>query len=178
MTIVRFEEADDRFYIAESTIKGAGKGLFAKKNIKKGELLMVHGVAMEREKATDRCTAYGNSYKFAACVTELANGKIDHGLFTILPLGYAGIVNHTSDMSAMNVQIAYPRIDGNREFQHQVAYEFLRDVSQGEEILGNYGEQLDRAIDWKMRQKQHDSKEKSDIDRFLKLDLYGLGELL
>lgn len=175
MTVIRFEETDDRFYVADSKIKGAGKGLFARKRIAKGDLLMVHGVAMEREKATDKCTGYGNSYKFAACVTELANGKVDHGMFTILPLGYAGMVNHTNDPASMNVQITY--LSTRAEFPHEVAYAFLRDVMPDEEILGNYGEQINEVLDWKMKQKERSDEEKSQIQRFLELDLYGLGAL-
>lgn len=177
MTVIRFEESDDRFYIADSGIKGAGRGLFARRKISKGELLVVHGVAMERDKPTDRCTGYGNSYKFAACVTELPNGKIDHGIFTILPLGYAGMVNHTNDPNLINAQITYHRGKDDSGFQHEVAYQFLRDVAPDEEVLGNYGEQINTVLEWKMRQKERSEDEKSHIQRFLDLDLYGLGVL-
>jgi dTDP-glucose pyrophosphorylase len=50
--MIIFEEKDDRFYIAESKIKGAGKGVFASRNIKKDEFGNVSEIK-EKNKISD-----------------------------------------------------------------------------------------------------------------------------
>ena len=156
-----FHEMDDRFYIKESTISGAGKGLFARKKILENDKLMIKGILVEKDSPADLCTAFSNSYKFAASLISLPNGEVDCGNFFIIPLGYAGIVNHITDESKRNVQITYL---GN----YEVAYEFLKDVHKDEEILGNYGDEWQKL------------KNKTDIKlwkKFLDLNLYDLGGL-
>jgi hypothetical protein len=66
--MIVFEEDDDRFYIAQSTVNLAGNGLFAKKPIKKNDWLEITGVLVHRESVADQCTYYANAYKFAADV--------------------------------------------------------------------------------------------------------------
>jgi hypothetical protein len=72
---------DPRFQIAKSTIRGAGRGLFAVTPLRKGDLLEVVGVAFARGSEADVCTAHADSYKFA------------HGDLLILPTGVAAMVN-------------------------------------------------------------------------------------
>ena len=43
-----FEEEDDRFYIDNSTMKNAGKGLFASRRINKNEFLSITGVMVKK----------------------------------------------------------------------------------------------------------------------------------
>lgn len=57
-------ESDARFTIAKSTIKGAGKGLFAKTLIPKGDKLEVLGVLVPAKSLADQCTTYADAYKF------------------------------------------------------------------------------------------------------------------
>ena len=60
--MIIFEEEDDRFYIGESTIKGAGKGLFAARRIGEGEFLPITGVMVRRGGVADRCTHHFNNF--------------------------------------------------------------------------------------------------------------------
>ena len=98
--MIIFEENDDRFYVKESTVNRAGKGLFAAKEIKKNSWLEITGVLVERGSVADDCTYYANAYKFAANVVRKGD-KVDVGQFVIVPMGYAGIVNHTDEKNQM-----------------------------------------------------------------------------
>ena len=167
MKLFRYSENDDRFYIKDSTIEGAGRGVFARRKISKGERLDVDGVLVERDSAADSCTAYVNAYKFAATVVHLACGGFDSGKFLILPTGFGGMVNHTNNETLQNVGIVYLE-------SYEIAYEFLRDVEQHEEVLGYYGDDYQNMREYADKQQR---KESSVIERFLELDLYGLGRL-
>ena len=136
-----FEETDDRFYIATSNIPNAGRGLFAARQIKQGEVLFVSGVLVERGSEADKTTYFLDTYKFAAD-PKVKDNEIDYGKYVICPLGYAALVNHST---TNNVEIRY----SGDEFLHEkslhttkVVYFFVRDVEQNEEILGNYGNQI------------------------------------
>ena len=169
-SLLSFHENDDRFYIKKSTISGAGKGLFSRKKIYRDEKLIIKGVLVEKDSPADFCTTFSNSYKFAASLTLLPNGDIDTGKFFIIPLGYAGMVNHMDEESKRNVQIEYFS-------NYEVAYVFLRDVEKDEEIFGNYGEDWQKMLSWSEKQK---SKNKSNVklyEKFLELNLYDLGGL-
>lgn len=139
--MIVFEEDDDRFYITQSTVNLAGNGLFAKRAIKKNEWLEITGVLVHRESVADQCTYYANSYKFAANV-KIKGEKINISEFLIVPLGYAGIVNHTKDKKEQNVEIRYLGDEYTKKSLHadKAVYWFIKDVSAGEEILGHYGE--------------------------------------
>ena len=71
-------ESDARFYVAKSTIKGAGKGLFAKIAIAKGDKLEVLGVRVPAKSLADRCTTYADAYKFRI------------GKYLLIPTGLGG----------------------------------------------------------------------------------------
>lgn len=136
--MIIFEEKDDRFYIAQSRILGAGLGLFASRQINLGEVLFVSGVLVEKDSEADRTTCFLNSYKFVAD-PQVKDNNLDLGKYLICPLGYAAIVNH--DDKNPNVEIRYNGYDFNSNSSHtaKVVYFFLRDVQKDEEILGNYG---------------------------------------
>jgi SET domain-containing protein len=154
------DEDDKRFYIAPSTVPGAGNGLFAKEMIRKGDCLEVIGVMVRAGSEADQCTEYANHYKFAA--------SDKNPTCYIVPLGYAGIVNHTDDKSQQNVFLSYSKSRSKRNPNAgQVAYEALRDIVPGEEILGYYGDGRDKALKWQ--------KNKSEWDKFLAHNLYDLG---
>jgi SET domain-containing protein len=140
--MVIFEESDDRFYIATSNIPNAGRGLFAARQIKQGEVLFVSGVLVERGSEADKTTCFLDAYKFAAD-PQLKNNEIDYGKYVICPLGYAAFANHSDNEN--NVEIRY----NGDEFLHgkslhtaKVFYFFLRDVEKNEEILANYGNRI------------------------------------
>lgn len=165
--MILVQENDDRFYVDESTQPGAGKGLFASKSIKKGEDLEVVGVAVEMGSAADFCTAYADSYKFAA---DYSDSYTRH----IIPMGYAGMVNHANDEKDRNVEIKYVKKNG----VIVCVYRFLRDVAEGEEILGDYGDGWRGLADWsKKRIGCSDESEEREWSSFLDLGLYNLNKL-
>lgn len=77
------EEADDRFYVAESTVPGAGRGLFARVALSAGERLEVIGVLVRPGSLADDCTRFADEYKLRA------------GDMLLIPLGFGAMVNHS-----------------------------------------------------------------------------------
>lgn len=130
-----FEEKDERFYISNSRIFGAGRGVFASREIKAGDYLPITGVLVERGSISDRTTCFIDHYKFAA-ESKIENGVIHLGKYLICPLGYAALVNHTNSRRKQNVEIRY--VD-EKKYGSMAVYWFLKDVKKGDEILGNYG---------------------------------------
>jgi SET domain-containing protein len=152
--VIEIKEDDKRFYISKSTQPGAGRGLFAAVDIKKGDNLEVIGVMVERNSMADQCTSFANDYKFAA---DYADSFKKH----IVPFGYGGIVNHANNPSDQNVEIRYIK----KGPEDTCVYHFIRNVVKGEEILGDYGEEF-RSI-----------REDAEWGSFLELGLYNLGKL-
>lgn len=155
--MISIEEKDKRFRIAESGQPGAGRGLFATVDIKKGDYLEVIGVEVDRGSIADVCTSFADNYKFASDYADSFNKHI-------IPMGYGGIVNHANDASDQNVEIKYLR-KGPKSI---CVYSFLRDVRKGEEILGDYGEDYRNSLQ---------NEEDKDWGTFLDLGLYNLGKL-
>lgn len=111
-------EIDTRFFIARSRIDDAGYGLFAAHPLKVGDTLMAIGILIDRDSLADRCTAYADAYKF----------RIGDQL--LIPIGFAGMVNHSSD--APNLEKV---VDG-----HTLFLRTLRDIAPGEELLFEYSQ--------------------------------------
>ena len=111
------EESDERFYAADSTIPGAGRGLFARVPLKAGDRLAVLGVLVARDSAADRYTAFADEYKFRV------------GDRLLIPCGVAAMANHSSQPNLAKV------VDGDAVF-----LELLRDVDAGEELCFVYSE--------------------------------------
>lgn len=172
-----FEENDDRFYIKESTVNRAGKGLFAKRDIKKNDWLEITGVLVERGSIADECTYYSNAYKFAANVVRKGD-KVDVGQFVIVPMGYAGIVNHAENEASQNVEIRY--INDTKRSLHadKAVYWFLKDVKKDEEILGHYGQGWNKVLNWVQETHAKTNVDQKDWEKFLEFDLYNLGDLI
>ena len=165
--MILLEENDDRFYVAESTQPGAGRGLFAARDIRKGEDLEVVGVVVEKGSAADMCTSYADAYKFAA---DYSDSYTRH----IIPMGYAGMVNHANDEGDRNVEIKYVLKGGKTT----CVYRFLKDVVQGQEVLGDYGEGWRGLADWSRRVNQSANSDEEEAWRsFLSLGLYNLDRL-
>ena len=143
-----FEESDDRFYIGWSSIKNAGRGVFAAKRILAGDKLLITGVLVDVNSEAQVTTAFLNRYKFAA-YPEIIDGVVHQGRYSICPLGYAAIVNHTSNKKLQNVEIRYSEEDLSlqNKYADRAYYCFLRDVEKDEEILGRYGESVIGFID-------------------------------
>lgn len=165
--MILLEEKDDRFYISESTQPGAGRGLFATRDIRAGEDLEVIGVVVEKGSPADLCTSYADAYKFAA---DYSDSYTRH----IIPMGYAGMVNHANEEVDRNVEIKYVLKNGKTT----CVYRFLKDVKQGQEILGDYGDAWRGLADWSRRvNRSADSEEEAAWRSFLSLGLYNLDRL-
>jgi SET domain-containing protein len=163
------EETDLRFSLAPSTIPNAGLGCFAKEDLKKGDHIEVIGVYVKKGGPADRCTSYASRYKFSG------NDKQDTH---IVPMGYAGMINHTQDSSKQNVKLEFVRGLATRSKDSgQVVYRFLRDIKAGEELLGHYGEDKDKEIRWLSERAEYHDKEGALWQEFLSLNLYNLGLL-
>lgn len=160
-------EKDERFYISASSIKHGGKGLFAARDIEEGDHLEVVGVVVDRGSPADICTAYADSYKFAA---DYMGSYTRH----IVPMGYAAIVNHANEKSKQNVEIRHISKDGRT----MCVYQFIKPVRRGEEILANYGEEWEEMLEWaKAANESLDEGEESEWRSFLKQGLYNLEKL-
>lgn len=157
--MILVKEKDERFYIKESTIKDAGYGVFASRNIKKGEFLEIIGVMVEKDSISDFCTHYAKDYKFAANFEE----KFDKH---IIPMGFGAIINHTSDSQKQNAELRYEKHSLKNPSGGSAIYYFIKDINKDEEILANYGWEYQVLSDekyWKM---------------FLELNLYNLSKLI
>ncbi len=108
-------EEEERFYISESTIPGAGRGLFLKSPLVPGDRLEVKGVLIPANSVSDQCTQYADPYKF----------RVGNDL--LIPLGYGAMVNHSKDPNLEKV------VEGER-----VYFRALRPVAEGEELFFSY----------------------------------------
>lgn len=110
------EETDDRFYLAFSTIPGAGMGVFTRCNLKEGDRIEIIGVQIRNRAVSDRCTAFANSHKF----------KVNENLL-LIPTGYAGMVNH-SNFPNMKVE----------KFEGRMFLIAIKGILKGEELFHKY----------------------------------------
>jgi hypothetical protein len=177
--MIIFEENDDRFYIKESTIKTAGKGLFAKRKIEKDEYLPISGIMVKRNSIADECTYFFNSYKVAANMKKKGD-LVDIGEYVIVPLGYAGIVNHIDSLTLQGVEIRYCGDQYPQKTPHagKAVYWFLRDIEKDEEIFGNYGQGWNNVLDWVNEVHNKTGYAKKSWQEFLDFDLYNMKELI
>lgn len=164
--MLTISENDKRFYISDSTQINAGLGLFASKKIKKGDYLEVLGVMVDKNSISDQCTAYANHFKFAA---DYSDSFTKH----IIPLGYAGMVNHANKKEHQNVEIRYIK----RGKESVCVYWFLKDVDENEEVLGSYGEGWNTMSNWVASVDLEKEDDQYEWDSFLSLGLYNLGKL-
>ena len=111
------DEIDPRFVIGESTIRGAGHGLFARVALGIGDRLEVIGVFVQPNSIADRCTYYADQHKFRV------------GDYLLIPLGYGGMVNHSSNPNMEKV------IDGGSLY-----LQVVRPVEKGEELFFRYSD--------------------------------------
>lgn len=166
--MIFIEETDTRFYIDKSTLPNAGYGLFAKVKIKKGDWLEVIGVMVKKGGIADQCTHYAKRYKFAGTKDDSK----------IVPMGYAGIINHTADPVLQNMELTCERgLSKRSEHSSEVVYKTLRDIEPGEELLGNYGENIGKEIEKVANNISYHETMKSDWEMFLSYNLYDLKRL-
>lgn len=110
------EEKDKRFYIKRSGLRRAGMGLFAKIPLAQGATLKVLGVWIKPGSVSDRCTRYADTHKFHV------------GRRLLIPLGYAGIVNHS----------AKPNLEKIILKNRQICLRTLRPIKKNEELFSTY----------------------------------------
>lgn len=162
------EETDTRFYIDKSTLPNAGYGLFAKVKIKKDDWIEVIGVMVKKGGIADQCTHYAKRYKFAGSKDDAK----------IVPMGYAGIINHTTDPVLLNMKLTCERgLTKRSEHASEVIYKALRDIEPGEEVLGYYGEDIGKEVEKIANNMIYHEEMKSDWEIFLTHDLYDLKRL-
>jgi len=115
--VVVLDETDDRFYAGESRIAGAGRGLFARVPLRAGDRLLVIGIRVRRESASDRYTSFADEYKIRA------------GDDLLIPCGVAAVANHSSHPNLRKV------IAGADVF-----FELTREVEADEELCFEYSD--------------------------------------
>jgi len=169
------EETDTRFYIKESTIPNAGSGLFAKEPLKKDDFLEVIGIQVPKNGESDKCTHYAGNYKFAA----QQKPGFDR---LVIPLGYAGMINHTDDKSKQNVEMTNINHSVRNSAGSSLVYQFMRDIEKDEELLGSYGAEWAHILDWAAKNSKTDDQKaqlvKTDWETLLSYDLYNLNDLV
>ncbi len=108
---------DSRFYLNKSTIEGAGLGVFARVALHAGDCLEVIGVCVKPTSASDLCSAFADRHKF------LHAGRL------IIPLGYAGMVNHSGTPNMVR-----------HEQAGKLFLKAMRDIAADEELFHAYNE--------------------------------------
>jgi SET domain len=111
-------ESDPRFYVADSALPGARRGLFAGVPLAAGDELHVIGVVVPANTTSDECTRFADEY------------KIRVGDALLIPLGFGGMVNHSSQAPNMEKVLV-----GNAVYLRT-----LRPIAAGEELLFRYSE--------------------------------------
>lgn len=169
--MIIIEENDDRFYLAKSTQLNAGMGVFASKNLQKGDFIKIIGVMVKKNSISDACTSYANNYKFAAAY----DGEYD---MHIIPMGFGGMINHANDRQDQNAEIRYIDHKITNDSNGHAIYYFIKDIKKDEEVLGNYGENWKNAIQWIQKiPKLIEDLEEKEWNRFLNFNLYNLDKL-
>lgn len=112
------DEIDDRFYVAPSTVAGAGHGLFARVPLSPGDRLAIVGVTIARDSLADRCTAFADAYKL----------RLGEQLL-VIPCGFGAMINHSSRPNLQKL------VDGDT-----LSVTVVRPVAAGEELLLAYSE--------------------------------------
>jgi len=168
--MILVEETDERFYISDSKLPNAGLGVFTKVPLKAGDYMEIIGVAVGRNSITDVCTHYAKSYKFAA---KAGTDFTQH----VVPMGFGGIVNHgPSDLR--NAELREYRGPKRNPNASNMIYAFTRDIAPDEEILGNYGGNYARVLEWTDIYSKVADENEDAWEVFLSHDLYNLGILL
>ena len=180
--MIVISETDPRFYIKESSIEGAGSGVFAQKKIQKGNYLEIIGVMVKSDSTAHTCTKYANKYKFAS------NEEITH---QIIPMGFAAIINHAINQKEQNIEIEFIKdslvtsnwSEENKNYKNKnhaagpIMYRVIKDINKDEEVLGYYGDPWNKILRWTDKYKEDDKGSIDSWETFISHDLYNLGLL-
>jgi len=167
-------ETDPRFYIKDSSIEGAGSGVFAQKKIQKGNYLEIIGVMVKSDSTAHTCTQYANKYKFSS------NEEITH---QIIPMGFAAIINHAIDQKEQNVEIEFIKDSLYKNYKKKnpaagsILYRVIKDINKDEEVIGYYGDPWNKILRWTDKYKEEDKGSIDSWETFISHDLYNLGLL-
>lgn len=110
-------ERDTRFYLGESLLNGAGKGLFCRVPLNQGDRFEVLGCIVMPGSQSDVCTAYADEYKL----------RFDENL--LIPFGFAGMVNHSDTPNLEKIVI-----------DNQLYFKAIRNIEVNEELFIRYSE--------------------------------------
>lgn len=109
------------FYVGESKIPGAGRGVFARRHFKKGEVVMSSPLLMFDD---DEIKKNGTISRYCGHVREKKKN--------FLCFDYQGLCNTAPDKSMNNVRAVW------RLAEDKSQYVALRDIHIGDEILQDY----------------------------------------
>lgn len=136
--------------VAKSNIPLAGKGLFAKKDFKKGEIITISPALLlpKIEAQNNRLTSTQLVQNYA-----FAHPNSDFALF---PIGLASLINHAQVanvelelywwdknrlMKLQSENVTLTELSNQRNAPLDIAYKATSDIKQGEEITFHYGEE-------------------------------------
>lgn len=157
-------------YVAESSLPFAGKGVFAKKSFKKGDIVSIspalvlprHVLVMEAE----------HSVLMNYCVTSSEAHEGNHSDVAILPITEAAVMNHGAG-EEVNVAMEWYKWERERDVDYlsswtaseleaaqfaplTLKYYATRDIAAGDELFLSYGpeweeswvDHLERMMEW------------------------------
>ncbi len=115
-----------KVYVQESNIKNAGRGVFASKDIKKGEVIEICPILI----FSDKDSANVLKTKLQSYVYEYGkNGSM-------FALGFGSLYNHQKRANAKYELVEH---EGQPEQSSELYITALRPISKNEEISINYG---------------------------------------
>lgn len=153
--MIFLEETDHRFYIDHSTLPNAGKGLFAKEKIQKGDRINILGVSLKRRDISDFCTEYANRHKYS------------YKDLVIIPVGYAAMINFHPEKNSENVFVIHT--------EQEIYLEVIKDVNIDEELFLFGGNEIDTYF--KNQINNDIEKNSSEQNEFFLKDFYNLSFL-
>lgn len=150
-----------------STITGAGKGLYATREFMRGELITEYvGEIISREEARKRLER-GEFHYLGTLVPGLY--EIDGIRSPIFGVGAASLINHAS---SSNANVRWCHIEDRKVCFRRLFAKATRDIHPGEEILINYGKTFwDRHKRWHLAVKRGlhllpDTSDEEEDDRY------------
>jgi len=94
-------------------------------------------------------------------------------------MGFGGMVNHSSDPDKQNAALEYCPGSGKiNENAGQVIYRITKDVEAGQEIIGNYGDQIGPEVERQAWLAAQLKSEKEEWEAFLEKNPYGLKDFI
>ena len=123
----------NKVYVSESKLAGAGRGVFAARKIKKGEVIEVCPILIIWDPET----------------LDLAKTKLAHYVFdypeknSMLALGNGSLYNHLKKPNAKYELLTY---EGKGDEYNELCISALKTIDKDDEIYINYGEYFDEQF--------------------------------